>query len=350
MKTILLVFMLITCMHSVNAANLEARVARLELKIQKLEHQIIILRAMVDPRRTVRPTMRPIMRPMRPLGFARKKARDLSQEVVKLGVDLASFNNINTADVMRDLQSALVGNTETVRKYGVILTAVNTEQKAMEMSGKNSAKQLTQSEKAAARLAIILESTTDAQGDAERTAHSLANRWRAVESQGKELAVQMGNALTPAALKLLDVVQELAPDMKELFSSDGGGTKLIKSTAEAFVDLIKAMSSLFNSPEWEEFNSLRKEGVDLIAENFKSLIQQSGPNAGDFKSADKQEFLQKSLPDFGSGTGTDVLGGLHDISPIGKLSPIGQLKDLLELILKSSDETATNTEKTAVTK
>ncbi|KKL72178.1 hypothetical protein LCGC14_2087550, partial [marine sediment metagenome] len=57
-----------------------------------------------------------------PLGFARDKAMYLAKAVATLAIDMASFNNAVDEDVLRGLQSALVGNHETVRRYGVIIT------------------------------------------------------------------------------------------------------------------------------------------------------------------------------------------------------------------------------------
>lgn len=66
-----------------------------------------------------------------PLGFARDEASDMSIELVKLAEDLGSFNNIPTDLVIQDLQSALVGNTETLRKYGVVANETAIKQFAM---------------------------------------------------------------------------------------------------------------------------------------------------------------------------------------------------------------------------
>lgn len=68
-----------------------------------------------------------------PLGFARDKAAEMSLELVKLAVDVGSFNNILAPDVLEDFQSALVGETETVRKYGIVINQARIETKAMEM-------------------------------------------------------------------------------------------------------------------------------------------------------------------------------------------------------------------------
>ena len=68
-----------------------------------------------------------------PLGFARDVAADMSLELTKLAVDVGSFNNQLAPDVMRDFQSAIVGNTETVRKYGIVINQERIEAKAYEM-------------------------------------------------------------------------------------------------------------------------------------------------------------------------------------------------------------------------
>ena len=55
-----------------------------------------------------------------PMGMNADAAAKMSYEVAKLSADLASFNNMRTEDVMRDIQSALVGNFETMKKYGAV--------------------------------------------------------------------------------------------------------------------------------------------------------------------------------------------------------------------------------------
>lgn len=68
-----------------------------------------------------------------PLGFARDKAADMSVELVKLASDVGSFNNVLAPDVLEDFQAALVGETETVRKYGIVINEGRIKTKAMEM-------------------------------------------------------------------------------------------------------------------------------------------------------------------------------------------------------------------------
>jgi len=179
-----------------------------------------------------------------PMGFARDEAAELSKQVVELATDLSSFQNIPVDDVVRDLQSALVGNTETVRKYGVMLDAANTKQKAFEMTGKRSEKTLTNSEKVMARLALITGSTADAQGDAVRTAGSLANQMVRLESDLEQVGTQIGEALVPSALKFLEIIQKIMPDIRAFFSDVGGGTKFIKEFADGLMAATELVGQL----------------------------------------------------------------------------------------------------------
>jgi len=89
-----------------------------------------------------------------PLGFARDQAADMSVEVVKLAEDLASFNNIPTEQVVMDMQSALVGTTETLRKYGVVAQVANQKQCALTEGIWDGEGAMTAQEKAAAILGI----------------------------------------------------------------------------------------------------------------------------------------------------------------------------------------------------
>ena len=57
-----------------------------------------------------------------PLGFARGEAAKLSVQLTKLAVDTASFNNAQDIPTMMAFQSALVGNHEAVRRFGIVIT------------------------------------------------------------------------------------------------------------------------------------------------------------------------------------------------------------------------------------
>lgn len=162
-----------------------------------------------------------------PLGFARDQAADLSVALVALAEDLASFNNLNTADVVRDLQSALVGNTETVRKYGVVASQAAIQQKALEMGIWDGTGAIDAQAKAMATYQIILAGTSDAQGDAARTADSYANVQKGLEAAVLDLKVAIGDMLLP-------VMTELAKESTEVVKNGNQMITFSKQIAAAF--------------------------------------------------------------------------------------------------------------------
>lgn len=132
-----------------------------------------------------------------PMGIARVQAAELSKSIITLAADVGSFSNVASADVMRDFNSALVGNHETVRKYGIVISEARMQQVAMDKGIIKSGEALTDQQKILARLAIIQADSTDAIGDAERTADSYANVMQGLGAQFHETAVEIGNVFLP---------------------------------------------------------------------------------------------------------------------------------------------------------
>ena len=132
-----------------------------------------------------------------PLGFARRQAADMSKEVVKLATDLASFNNLPTETVIRDIQSALVGNTETLRKYGIVAMQTQIDQEALNSGLIKNKVEMTANTKAQAIMNIAMRGSVDAMGDAVRTADSFANVQVAARSATLDLQEAVGNYLNP---------------------------------------------------------------------------------------------------------------------------------------------------------
>lgn len=141
---------------------------------------------------------------LKPMGFAADAAAEMSKDVTKLAVDLASFNNMADADVLRDLKAALTGSGEVMKKYGVIVSEAAVKQELLNMG--LDPKNVTEMEKAHARWNIILRGTTDAQGDAERSADQFANRMKSVWAEVSNAAVAVGMALIPALEDMLGSV------------------------------------------------------------------------------------------------------------------------------------------------
>ena len=156
-----------------------------------------------------------------PMGFARGEASKLSVELTKLAVDVASFNNASDTETMAAFQSALVGNHETVRRFGVIITESTLSQELMRMGIEKGTKAATEAQKVQARLNLIMAGTTDAHGDAERTSDSYANSMRGLKAELSELGGEIGTIVLPAMVKLIAIFRQAATGLREFLQVVG---------------------------------------------------------------------------------------------------------------------------------
>jgi hypothetical protein len=160
-------------------------------------------------------------------GIGQEQARGMSQELVGLAADLASFNNTSVDDAIQALRSGLSGETEPLKRYGVALTDVRLRAEAMSMGIYDGVGVLNSAQKAQASYALILKDTRLAQGDVERTADNYANTMRAVEA-----AVQ--NAQATIGGELVNSIQS----MSQAMGGAGGAVDAIDSASDSVADFI----------------------------------------------------------------------------------------------------------------
>jgi vacuolar-type H+-ATPase subunit E/Vma4 len=144
---------------------------------------------------------------------AGKTGEDLagfSTQMVQLTSDLASFHNANPADVALALGAALRGESEPIRKYGVLLNDAALKAEAMAMGIYNGKGALEQSAKVLAAQSLILKQTGDAQGDFTRTSGGLANQQRILKAKIDDAVVAIGNAFIPVIEAVLPLLTNFA--------------------------------------------------------------------------------------------------------------------------------------------
>lgn len=127
----------------------------------------------------------------------------LSTSMVTLASDLSSFTNIPIEEVFAALQSGLVGETEPLRRFGILINEDRLQMKALELGIWDGTGAMSEQAKVAARAAIILEDSANAHGDAANTADSAANSWRRFQAQLSDFMVLLGNQVLPTGTKLI---------------------------------------------------------------------------------------------------------------------------------------------------
>jgi hypothetical protein len=104
------------------------------------------------------------------------------------------------------LGSALIGDSEPLRRYDVLLNEAAVTAKALELGLGGVTGELSEAAKVQARYALILEQTVPAQGDLADTADSLGNRLKATRVDLLEFRKELGEAVVPALEEVLEVL------------------------------------------------------------------------------------------------------------------------------------------------
>lgn len=139
-------------------------------------------------------------------GLTAQAAAPMSQSLVQLAADMASFSNSTPEEALDALRSGLIGESEPLRRFQVNLSEARIQQKALELglwSGKGA---IDASAKAQATYAIIMQDTARQQGDFTKTASGMANQQRISAAQAQEAWTNFGAALLPLAAVVMPAI------------------------------------------------------------------------------------------------------------------------------------------------
>lgn len=145
-------------------------------------------------------------------GFSQDAALDLSTQVAKLGVDLASFTNFSGgAEGAADaLTKALLGERESVKALGISILEADVQAKVLELSQRGLTFETERQAKAYATLELATEQSANALGDFERSSDSLANQQRITQAAIEDLQADLGRLFLPAVNAVTQAVGGLA--------------------------------------------------------------------------------------------------------------------------------------------
>jgi len=137
------------------------------------------------------------------MGLSKSAAAEMSKEMVGLAGDMASFKNMNMSEVHTALTAVYTGETESLKRMGIVMTQVNLEAFAMSQGITKNIADMTQAEQVQLRYNYVLENTKNAQGDFIRTGGGAANQMRILQESVKELSASMGQNLIPVLTPII---------------------------------------------------------------------------------------------------------------------------------------------------
>ena len=128
-----------------------------------------------------------------------------STKLVGLSADFSSFFNASPEESITAIGAALRGESEPIRKFGVLLNDSVLKQEALKLGLiKTTSEALTPQARALAAYQVIMNQTKDAQGDFQRTADGVANSSRSVSARFTDLKSVIGASLLPVVKQLLN--------------------------------------------------------------------------------------------------------------------------------------------------
>lgn len=215
---------------------------------------------------------------------------DMSLNLTKLAGDMASFYDVDQADVAKSLQSIFTGTIAPLRRYGLDLTQATLSERAMKNGLDANIKSMTQAEKVLLRYNYVMANTQAAQGDFAKTANTWANSVRVLKQEfqawGSIIGSVIINALKPfvqalnkVMLKVISFTRTVADALGAIF----GWTIEISgrgSTVDGMEDIAGGVGDIGDSADESNKKAQKLKKTLLSIDEIHALDDNSGGGSG----------------------------------------------------------------------
>lgn len=137
-------------------------------------------------------------------------------DITKRAADFASVMNLDVNEAARIFQSALAGETEPIKKFGIDMSAATVEAYAFANGIAEAGSKLTENDKVVARYGLLMEATEKTAGDFANTSDSLANQQRILRAELTNAAASLGQELLPAAATAAGTLSDIVGVLGEM--------------------------------------------------------------------------------------------------------------------------------------
>jgi methyl-accepting chemotaxis protein len=211
-------------------------------------------------------------------GLANEDLAVFSNDLTALASDMASFNNAEPEEVIEAIGAGLRGESEPLRRFGVLLNDATLKAEAMALGIYDGTGALTDQQKILAAQEAIFKQTGDAQGDFQRTSEGLANQSRIMKAQFEDVTAELGAALLPIVLKILPVFADLADFVSEntdlvlILAGVIGGLATAVVVANIAMKLWAGAQAIATAATWLFNAALAANPIVLIVAAIAALV------------------------------------------------------------------------------
>lgn len=215
---------------------------------------------------------------------------DMSLNLTKLAGDMASFYDVDQADVAKSLQSIFTGTIAPLRRYGLDLTQATLSEWAMKNGLDANIKSMTQAEKVLLRYNYVMANTQAAQQDFSKTANTWANSIRVLKQEFQAWGSIIGsvriNALKPfvqalskVMLKVISFTKTVADALGAIFGwtieISGGG-----ATVDGMEDIADGVGDIGDSADSSNKKAQKLKKTLLSIDEIHALDDNSDSGSG----------------------------------------------------------------------
>lgn len=143
------------------------------------------------------------------MGLAGEQAAEMAMKVAERTGDIASFYNMTQEEADTMLKSIWTGETESLKRIGVVMTQANLDAYALAKGMGKTTDEMSQAEQVMLRYQYVMEQTNLAAGDFEKTSGSWANQVRVLSERFKELLGILGTGLIQVLTPVIKVLNTL---------------------------------------------------------------------------------------------------------------------------------------------
>lgn len=154
-------------------------------------------------------------------GLTANEAAHLGVSLSKLALDASSFFNVPLDEALIAMRAGLVGESEPLRRFGVLLSEAAVQDEALRLGLVKSKKEMNEGTKVRARASIITRQLADASGDLERTSAGMANTLKRVGGQFQNILISIGGKLLPIFVNLANSIGTLLGQFDAYLDENG---------------------------------------------------------------------------------------------------------------------------------
>ena len=155
-------------------------------------------------------------------GLSASASAKLSAELAKLAADASSFFNV-PMDVALEKIRGLVGESEPIRSFGVLLSEAAVGEEALRIGLVKSTKELNDQTKVLARASLITKGMAKASGDLERHRGHAANQMKKFVGSVENFKADFGKGLIGPLTEAIKLAGDLGKALNGVVGKDQAG-------------------------------------------------------------------------------------------------------------------------------